>query len=340
MANHTETIEAAPLWRSRLALALSLLGLGIATYLTIAHFGHAPLVCSNSGAINCEKVTTSVQSYFLHIPVAVLGLGFYAAMTVLNLPVAWRSTDRRVHIARLGMLVLGMCFALYLVSAELLIIGAICLWCTGRARRDVRPVHPRGADGPAHARLGPAGSGPGGRTAAAAPLDTLGERTSAGEPAPTLRTPLTTARPMAGARRLSRRGAPGRACAPSRSARPRSRGAPGCGSRSRDNRPGPGTRRRSPWPAPLGRSSPPCAPRGTEERRQSIEVLGRQPSPATPLVASACHTPALGPPVEARVALALWSDKGSEQGLCCSRAEIGAARALRCAPDGRRRVLR
>ena len=41
------------------------------------------------------------------------------------------TADRRIHIARLGMLVLGMCFALYLISAELLIIGAICLWCTG-----------------------------------------------------------------------------------------------------------------------------------------------------------------------------------------------------------------
>jgi uncharacterized membrane protein len=125
------TVESAPLWRSRLALVLSLGGLGIATYLTIAHFGHVALVCSNSGEINCQKVTTSVQSYFLHIPVAMLGLGFYVTMTALNLPVAWRSTDRRVHIARLALLVLGMCFALYLVSAELLIIGAICLWCTG-----------------------------------------------------------------------------------------------------------------------------------------------------------------------------------------------------------------
>jgi uncharacterized membrane protein len=131
MANGTGTIEAAPLWRSRLALALSLGGLGIATYLTIAHFGSVPLVCSGSGEINCLKVTTSTQSYFLHIPVAILGLGFYTAMTAINLPVAWRSSDRRIHIARLAMLGLGMCFALYLVSAELLIIGAICLWCTG-----------------------------------------------------------------------------------------------------------------------------------------------------------------------------------------------------------------
>jgi uncharacterized membrane protein len=123
-------VERAPLWRSLLALGLSLFGLGVSIYLTIAHFGGAPLVCSNSGVINCLKVTTSTQSYFLHAPVAILGLGFYTVLTALNLPVAWRSNDRRVHIARLAMLVLGMGFALYLVSAELLIIGAICLWCT------------------------------------------------------------------------------------------------------------------------------------------------------------------------------------------------------------------
>jgi len=129
--DRTDVIAAPAPWRVRLALGLSLLGLGIAVYLTIAHFGRAPLVCSNSGAINCEKVTTSTQSYFLHVPVAVLGLAFYTAVTAINLPFAWRSSDRRVHIARLALLGLGMCFALYLVSAELLIIGAICLWCTG-----------------------------------------------------------------------------------------------------------------------------------------------------------------------------------------------------------------
>ncbi|HXQ19288.1 MAG TPA: vitamin K epoxide reductase family protein [Acidimicrobiales bacterium] len=117
-------------WRARLALALSLLGLAIATYLTITHFSKAPLVCSDSGPINCQKVTTSAQSYFLHIPVAVLGLAFYVAVTACNLPAAWRSADRRIHMARLALLGLGMCFALYLVSAELLIIGAICIWCT------------------------------------------------------------------------------------------------------------------------------------------------------------------------------------------------------------------
>lgn len=117
-------------WRMAVSLVLSLAGLGVAVYLTIDHFAKISPVCGDSGLINCTKVTTSAQSYFLGIPVAVLGLAFYVVMTAINLPPAWRSADRRVHIARLVLISGGMLFALYLVSAELIIIGNICLWCT------------------------------------------------------------------------------------------------------------------------------------------------------------------------------------------------------------------
>ena len=117
-------------WRPYAALALSIIGLGISSYLTAAHFSGARLACADSGLVNCEKVTTSAQSYFIGVPVAVWGLLFYVAMTALNVPAAWRSADRRIHMLRLAMTVLGICFVLYLVSAELLIIKNICLWCT------------------------------------------------------------------------------------------------------------------------------------------------------------------------------------------------------------------
>lgn len=117
-------------WRPVLALVLSVVGLGVSTYLTVAHFAKFSLVCSSSGIVNCERVTTSPQSYFLGIPVAFLGLLFFVGMTAVNLPVLWRTDDRRVHLLRLVMAILGMCFVLYLVSAELLIIKNICLWCT------------------------------------------------------------------------------------------------------------------------------------------------------------------------------------------------------------------
>ena len=108
------------------------MGLGISIYLTIAHFvGTQALACSDNGAINCAKVTTSPESVILGIPVAVLGLAFYLAAVPLYSPWSWKSTDRRVHILRLVAICSGMVFVLWLIAAELLIIGAICLWCTG-----------------------------------------------------------------------------------------------------------------------------------------------------------------------------------------------------------------
>jgi len=133
LGNSTEIVEDAARWRVAASVVLSLLGLGISIYLTVAHFiGTQALSCpGGGGVINCAKVTTSAQSHFLGMPVAVLGLAYYLVMVGINLPVAWRAADRRIHLARLALAVVGMAFALYLVSAELVIIGNICLWCTG-----------------------------------------------------------------------------------------------------------------------------------------------------------------------------------------------------------------
>ncbi|HXQ75763.1 MAG TPA: vitamin K epoxide reductase family protein [Acidimicrobiales bacterium] len=113
------------------ALVLSLLGLADSTYLTVTHFEKQVLVCPANSFINCAKVTTSAQSEILHIPVAVLGLVFYIAMTAINLPPLWKTTDLRVAWLRLAMAVSGIGFVLYLLYAELFIIKAICEYCTG-----------------------------------------------------------------------------------------------------------------------------------------------------------------------------------------------------------------
>jgi uncharacterized membrane protein len=58
------------------SFALAIAALAVSGDLTIAHFtSQEILACSGSGAINCARVTTSAQSRFLRIPVAVLGLG-------------------------------------------------------------------------------------------------------------------------------------------------------------------------------------------------------------------------------------------------------------------------
>ena len=117
-------------WQPIATLLLSIGGLGVATYLTITHFDKVALVCSDNGAINCAKVTSSPQSEILGIPVAMLGLAFFVPMIALCLPAAWRSADRRIHLARLVLALTGVGMILYLIIAELFIIKAICLWCS------------------------------------------------------------------------------------------------------------------------------------------------------------------------------------------------------------------
>lgn len=117
-------------WQPVATLLLSIFGLGVSVYLTITHFDKVALVCASNGTINCEKVTTSPQSVIFGIPVAMLGLVFFVPMILLCLPAAWRSSDRRIHLARLVLSIAGVGMIVYLIIAELFIIKAICLWCS------------------------------------------------------------------------------------------------------------------------------------------------------------------------------------------------------------------
>jgi uncharacterized membrane protein len=119
------------LWLQLTTFVLALVGLGVSIYLTIAHFTESTLAgCSESGLVNCTKVTTSAQSYVFGIPVAVLGLAFYLFAVAIMSPWAWRAVRREVHMVRIASLVVGIGFVLYLLYAELFIIGSICLYCT------------------------------------------------------------------------------------------------------------------------------------------------------------------------------------------------------------------
>jgi uncharacterized membrane protein len=133
------------------ALVLSLIGLGLGIYLTIAHLaGTQLLACSNKGFIDCAAVTTSPESEVFGIfPVAELGLGFFVAMTLLNLLWVWRPvwswlptqlTASRPGLElklpvyawrlRLAGIISGIGFVLYLIYTELITLRQICLYCT------------------------------------------------------------------------------------------------------------------------------------------------------------------------------------------------------------------
>jgi uncharacterized membrane protein len=120
-----------PTWVAPASFAIAIAGTAVATYLTIAHYTSPKvLACVSTGVVNCERVTTSAQSEMLGIPVAVLGLVWFLAMSGLCSPWAWRSTAPWIRLARHVAVWTAVAFILWLVYAELFVIRAICLWCT------------------------------------------------------------------------------------------------------------------------------------------------------------------------------------------------------------------
>jgi uncharacterized membrane protein len=115
-----------PAWSS---FVLSLIGLGISGYLAYEYLtGSETLVCSDSGAINCLKVTTSEWAVIAGVPVSVAGFGFFAAMTLLCAPVAAVGS---MHLMRMLLSAIGILMVGWLIFVEIAKVHAICLWCTG-----------------------------------------------------------------------------------------------------------------------------------------------------------------------------------------------------------------
>lgn len=118
-------------WAPLSSTVLCVAGLAVSAYLTFEHYSSSTtLACPESATINCVKVTSSSYSELLGVPVALLGLLFFLAMTPLCLPFAWRSANPWPQRLRMAGPALGVVFVVYLVWAELFPIGAICLWCT------------------------------------------------------------------------------------------------------------------------------------------------------------------------------------------------------------------
>lgn len=120
-----------PRWLAPVALIIILLGIAFSIDLTVAHYTTPKLLsCPDTGVINCAKVTTSVYSEILGIPLAVLGLLYFIGMLPFNLPAAWRSSSPLIRRLRLLGGTLGIVMVIYLIYTELFRLNAICLYCT------------------------------------------------------------------------------------------------------------------------------------------------------------------------------------------------------------------
>src|SRR6266702_1420721 len=126
------------LQRSRsqaLLLALSLLGVGIAIYLTSVHYENIPLVCSESGLINCARVLSSSYSVVpgTSLPITIPGFGWCVVSAVLAIAGLFATTElwqRRIRIAQFAWALAGLLVILYLVYVEIVRLHTICSLCT------------------------------------------------------------------------------------------------------------------------------------------------------------------------------------------------------------------
>jgi len=110
---------------------LSVAGLAIDAYLTIAHYHTATVLsCPENVVVNCTKVTSSSYSVQHGVPLVLAGLAFFAIMLALQLPAAWRSQHAAVRRARVTWAVVGAVSVLWLIYVELFSLDAICLYCT------------------------------------------------------------------------------------------------------------------------------------------------------------------------------------------------------------------
>jgi uncharacterized membrane protein len=111
----------------RAMTVLALLGVALATYLTIVHYAGLKPACTAGQA--CVKVQTSQWSELAGVPVALLGLiGYILILGALLAP------DREeTRLAVLGLTMVGFGFSAYLTYRELFSIHAICEECATSA---------------------------------------------------------------------------------------------------------------------------------------------------------------------------------------------------------------
>lgn len=112
---------------------LSVIAIGISVYLTIIHYTHTAVVCSTSGLINCEVVLNSHYALVpgTNVPVSLAGLLYFVASAALALA-AWLVWPqlRALRTVQVAWSALGILTILYLVYVEIVLVHALCAWCT------------------------------------------------------------------------------------------------------------------------------------------------------------------------------------------------------------------
>ena len=116
-----------PLFANRLIFMLSLLGLGVSSFLFYEYSIAGSIICPTGGG--CDIVRASPYSLFLGISIPILGIVFYLAMAVLAVVRSQASSRKMLFYLQLLIAVAGVGFGIYLTLLEIFVIRAICFWC-------------------------------------------------------------------------------------------------------------------------------------------------------------------------------------------------------------------
>jgi uncharacterized membrane protein len=117
---------------SQLTIALTVIGLLVATYMTVYAITSNDNMCV--GSQDCSVVNASKYSKIeiagLRIPVAVLGMAGYAAiLAVLLLEQRMGFLEQNGTLVFFGLSLMGFLFTLYLIYVEVALIKAYCPFC-------------------------------------------------------------------------------------------------------------------------------------------------------------------------------------------------------------------
>ena len=117
---------------SQLAIALTVIGLLVATYMTVYAITSNDNMCV--GSQDCSVVNASKYSKIniagIPIPVAVLGIaGYTAILAILLFEKRIDFLQQNGSMAFFGLSLMGFLFTLYLVYVEIALIRAYCPFC-------------------------------------------------------------------------------------------------------------------------------------------------------------------------------------------------------------------
>lgn len=107
-------------------LLLSAIGFLDASYLAAKHYQGASVICSILAG--CDKVTASVYATIGDVPVALLGVLYYAAIFLLGMWYAYSQQKDILDFAA-KFTVVGFLMSVWFVYLQLAVIKAICFYC-------------------------------------------------------------------------------------------------------------------------------------------------------------------------------------------------------------------